>query len=242
MSWTIALLVALINGLLTALVTIPVAERLMEVHNVSNFEGKRGFAMAFLFIPAGFVAGALLGLVGTKLAHAVEWAQFWKAAGFGVLLAQGSLFGIAGLSLLSVPRPPLIEGRRLDLQIEVMVPLERITHEARERDGMRISLYAGDKDNHYADVDTANYRQEGGLFIVPATAPLNSRSFRRSLSFHIGTGTWLALDLDLPPSPTAKDREWTGPMPMHEARTAVSARTLSDVRCRYRVVPSEPPS
>ena len=60
MSWKIALLVALINGVLTAAVTIPVAERLMEANDVSNFEGKRGFAIAFVFIPMGFVGGFLL--------------------------------------------------------------------------------------------------------------------------------------------------------------------------------------
>lgn len=236
MSWKIALLVALINGVLTAAVTIPVAERLMEAHDVSNFEGKRGFAIAFVFIPMGFVGGFLLGLLGTKLAHALEWTQFWKAVGFAVALGQGALFGIAGLSLLTVVRPPLLDGQALELQLEVLVPMARITPEARARDGMRISLYAGDKDNHYAEVDTARYRQEGEELIVPATARLNSRSFSRHVSFHIGTETWLALDLRLPASPTEKDLAWTTPEPMHEARTAVSDRTLTDVRCRYRVV------
>lgn len=236
MSWKIALLVALINALLTAVVTAPVAERLMEAHNVSNFEGKRGFAIAFVFIPAGFIGGFLLGLLGTKLAHAVEWAQFWKATGFAVALGQGTLFGIAGLSLLTVTRPPLIDGHPLELQLEVLVPMSRITPEAKAKDGIRISLYAGDKDNHYADVDTAAFRQEGGTFIVPATASLNSKSFQRSVSFHIGTETWLALDLTLPASPTEKNLDWTEPKPMHEARTAVSDHTLTDVRLRYRVV------
>ena len=235
MSWKIALLVALINGLLTAVVTVPVSEKLMEAHNVSNFEGKRGFAIAFVFIPLGFVGGFLLGLLGTKLAHAVEWAQFWKAAGFSAALGQGALFGIAGLSLLTVVRPPLIDGQALELQLEVLVPMARITPEARARDGMRLSLYAGDKDNHYADIDTALYRQEGEVLIVPATARLNSKSFTRHVSFHIGEETWLALDLRLPAAPTEKDFAWTTPEPMHEARTAVSDRTLTDVLCRYRV-------
>lgn len=236
MSWKIALLVALINAFLTALVTVPVADKLMEAHNVSNFEGKRGYAIAFVFIPAGFIGGFLLGLLGTKLAHAAEWAQFWKAAGFAVVLGQGALFSIAGLSLASVPRPPVIDGQPLELQLEVLVPMDRITPEARMIDGIRISVYAGDKDNRYANVDTSAFKQEGGTFIVPATATLNSRSFQRSVSFHIGTETWLAYDLQLPAKPTGKDSAWTEPKPMHEARTAVSNRTLTDVLIRYRVV------
>ncbi len=239
MSWKVALLVALINALLTALVVVPVAEKLMDAHHVSNFEGKQGFAIAFVFIPAGFIGGFLLGLLGTKLAHAAEWAQFWKALGFAVALGQGVLFSIAGLSLLTIVRPPLIDGQSLVLQMEVLVPMSRITPEARMKDGMRISLYAGGKDNHYADVDTSAFRQEGGLFIVPATASLNSRSFQRSVSFHIGTETWLAYDLLLPATPAEKDFDWTEPKPMHEARTAVSDRTLTDVLLRYKVVKGE---
>lgn len=64
MSWKIGITVALLNGIVTALVTAPVADALMGMHGVSDFEGERGMALVFLFIPAGFFGGALLGLVG----------------------------------------------------------------------------------------------------------------------------------------------------------------------------------
>ena len=111
MSWKIALVVALLPALITASPTVFVADKVTGLHGVSDFEGKRGYAIVFLFIPAGFIGGFLLGLLGTKLVSAVEWMQFWKALGLSLLLGQVALFGIAGLSLLSCllytsPSPP----------------------------------------------------------------------------------------------------------------------------------------
>ncbi|MCC7503148.1 MAG: hypothetical protein IT229_11505, partial [Flavobacteriales bacterium] len=73
MSWMIAFVVALLNGVITALVTALVADHLTKLHKVSDREGGRGMAVVFLFVPAGFIGGLLLGLLGTYLVHATEW-------------------------------------------------------------------------------------------------------------------------------------------------------------------------
>ena len=238
MSWKIGITVALLNGIVTALVTAPVADALMGMHGVSDFEGERGMALVFLFIPAGFFGGALLGLVGARLMHASEWAQFGKAAGLSLALSQVTLFGVAGLDVLSVPRPPKLEGQRLALEIEVYVPLARITPRSREPGQIRLSLDAGDEDNRYAELDQSEFREEGGMLVVPAVAQLNSVSSRRIVSFHIEEHTWLAFDLTLPAKPSADDFAWTQPAPMREARRAGEASPASDVLLRYRVVKS----
>ena len=237
MSWKIALVVALLTALVTAFVTAFVADKVTGLHGVSDFEGKRGYAVVFLFIPAGFLGGFLLGLLGTKMVGATDWAQFWKAAGLSVLLGQVALFGIAGLSLLSIPRPLKHEGAALALEVEVRVPLERVTERSREPDQIRMSLYAGPKDNAYATIDRSKFREEGGYLIVPALADLHTRSSTRMLSFHMEEHTWLAFDLPLPESPEPGD--WSGPSPMRDARTAGNATVWSDVQLRYRVVPAE---
>lgn len=237
MSWKIALVVALLTGIITALVTAPVADKVTRMHGVSDFEGGRGMGIAFVLIPAGFIGGFLLGLLGTKLVHALEWSQFWKALGLSVLLGQAGLWGIAGLSLLSIPRPPLLDGEMLTLEVEVSVPLARLTPGAREPNGIRLSLYAGDKDNHYADIDRQRFREVNGMLVVTALAGVNSTPPFRTLSFHIEDHTWLAFDLNgLPPVPTASDLEWSELRPMRDASTAGREQTLSDVLLRYRVV------
>lgn len=237
MSWKIALLVALLTGIITALVTAPVADRVTQRHGVSDFEGGRGMAIAFVLIPAGFIGGFLLGLLGSKLVHAVEWAQFWKALWLSIVLGQAGLWGIAGLSLLPIPRPPLLDGEALALEVEVSVPLARVTPGARDPNGIRLSLYAGDKDNHYADIDRQRFREVNGMLVVTALAGLNSTPPFRTLSFHIEDHTWLAYDLNgLPPVPTAKDLAWSVPSPLRDAREAGREAAVSDVFLRYRVV------
>lgn len=236
MSWKIAILVALLTGVITAVVTAPVADKVTKMHGVSDFEGGRGMAVAFLFIPAGFIGGLLLGLLGTKLVHATEWVQFWKALGLSVLLGQVVLFGVSGFSLLGMPRPPKMDGGTLSLEIEVHVPLARITQRAREQDQIRMSLYAGPKDNQYATIDPARYREEGGMLIVTGLAGLYSHSYMRSISFHLEDHTWLAFDVPLPATPKVSDLEWTPLQPMHQAQRTNGQQERTDVLLRYRVV------
>jgi MFS family permease len=237
MSWKIALTVALLTAVITAIVTAPVAEKMTKVHGMSDFEGGRGMAIAFLFIPAGFVGGLLLGLLGTKLVGAVEWSQFWKAAGLSIALGQVALWGISGLSLLGIPQPPLLDGQPLALEVEVMVPKTRITPRSLEPDQIRLSLYAGPKDNAYATIDRSRFQEVDSMLTVHALAPLNSKAYGRTFSFHIGEDTWLAFDLnELPAKPTAAHFEWSEPSPLRDAKVAGQQSTLSDVLLRYRVV------
>ena len=241
MHWKIALVVALLSGIVTAFVTAFVADKVTGMHGVSDFEGKRGYAVVFLFIPAGFVGGALLGLLGTKLMHATEWAHFWKAAGLSIVLGQLALFGIAGLSLLGIPRPPKIAGHELALEVEVHVPLARITERSRRPDQIRMSLYASRKDNRSATIDRSLDREENGKLIVTGVAGLYSRSYERWLSFHIEEDTWLGFDLPLAATPTAADMEWSTLAPLRTVRrTSSDEAKVTDVLLRYRVVKTEP--
>lgn len=238
MSWKIAFAVALLTAIITALVTAPVADKMSKLHGVSDFEGARGMAIVFLFIPAGFVGGFLLGFLGTKLAHATEWAHFWKAAGISVLLGQVALFGISALSFLTMPRPLIVRDQGVAIEVEVKVPMTMITPRSREPNQMRMSLYAGDRDNSSVGLDTALYREEGDHLIVPATVPLRSQSSTRILSFHIEESVWLAFDFYLPPKPLLNDA-WSDYAPLRDARSTGSESQQAEVLLRYRVVAAE---
>jgi hypothetical protein len=237
MSWKIALSVALLSGLVTALVTAPVAYKLAGLNGVSEFEGKRSMYVFFYFVPLAFIGGFLLGLVGTKLQGATEWAQFWKAAGLSAGLGLGALVAIAGLSYLSAPHAPKEAGKALGLEVEVLVPMDQLTTNYREPHIIRMGLYAGDNDNRVVPVDTTNFREETGVLVVPALAPLYSHAPRRNLSFHLEE-TWLAFDLPLPYKPTA-DSTWSTPAPMRDATTAGATSVWNTIQVRYRVVTFE---
>lgn len=240
MSWKIAVLVALLTGVITAVVTAPVADKMTKLHGVSDREGGRGMAIVFLFVPAGLIGGLLFGLLGTKLVHATEWIHFWKASGVSLLMSHTVLFGISGLSMMGLPRPPLMDGHPLALEAEVLVPVARIPSGKFDPQYLRTSLYAGPKDNQYAEIDTAHIRTENGYIVVPAKVDLNSRSDFRMFSFQAENSISVTLDpLPLFASPTAKDLQWTQPTPMRESTITGSAYTYTDILLRMRVVKQE---
>ncbi len=237
MNWKIALVVALLTALVTAAVTAPVAVEVMDLRGVSNMEGAQGYAVAFLFIPAALIGGFLVGLLATRMVHASEWRHFWKALGTSVVIGQVGLFGIAGLSVAGLPRPLQRDGLPLAVEFEVRLPEEAVPQEDLGPGGIRLSLYAGRDDNHYARIDTARYRRESGHLIVSATADLNSRRANRMVYFHVGTHTQLALDpLPLPATPGGADMEWTTFVPLTEAKYGGGTSAITDAQLRYRVV------
>jgi hypothetical protein len=235
MSWKIAIVVALLTGIITALVTIPVADQVTRMHGVSDREGARAMGIVFFLAPLALVGGLLLGLLGTKLTGAVEWVQFGRALGVSLGMSVGAVLGIAGLSLLSIPRAPEALGTSLALEVEVLVPRAEVPTDVRTPDVLRMSLYAGDNDNRTVALDTASYREEGDVLVIPATATLFSRAATRILSFHIGTERWLAFDLPLPPEPVA-NATWSTPAPLRDATTSGANSVWSAVQLRYRVV------
>lgn len=241
MSWKIALVVAIITALITAALTAPVADHVTRKLKVSNFEGGRGMAIAFIFIPAGFIGGFLLGLLGTKLVHAVEWAQFWKAAGLSLAMGLGSMGAIAGLFLLSVPKPPLIDGELLELEAEILVPEHLQPKDSLSDRNPRVSLYAGDKDNRYVEVDFKKLRTGEKTLLIPLRAGLNTVSHTRMLSLTIDDSASYTLDMPLQPAPRREDLEWTPPMPMRLSNITGNGYTFTDVMVRYRVVKTGKP-
>ena len=238
MSWKIGIVVALLTALITALVTGPVADKLTGMHGVPNVEGRREFSIVFLFMPTAFVVGFLLGLLGTRLVGPTDWMHFWKALGVSVLLGQVALWGVAGLSLLALPRPPVVDGHRLALEMEVRVPRDRLPPEWASPGAVRMSLYAGHRDNHYLGLDPTRFRLEDDALVVPARTVLNSRTPFRSISFLLGAEVWVAHDLPLPATPVP-DGIWSGPWPMRDARDARSKDHPSGATLRYRVVRDE---
>lgn len=241
MSWKIAIAVALLTAVITALVTAPVADKVTRMIGVPDREGGRGMLVAFILIPAGFIGGFLFGILGARLAHALEWAQFWRATGFSLALGLGALAAIAGVALLSVVRPPLLDRHSLALRIEVRVPARLLPAGPLDKGALRMSLFAGEQDNHYADIDTAHVRMQDDSLVVPGEARLYSKATFRMVGFHFdGTDGWALDPLPLPPVPTEKDLEWTAPMRMREARVNGTRYTFTDVMLRYRVVKKEP--
>ena len=242
MSWMIAIVVAIITALVTAVLTAPVSDHVTKKLGVSNFEGGRGMAIAFIFIPAGFIGGFLLGLLGTKLVHALEWAQFWKAAGLSLAMSLGALGAIAGMFLLSIAKPPLLDGELLELQAEILVPRDLQPKDTLSDRNPRVSLYATRDDNRYVEIDTKALRPGGDTLLIPLRTPLNTVSGQRMLSLTIDDRVGYTLDMPLQPAPRKEDLAWTEHLPMRLSQVTNTQYEYTRVLVRYRVVKKGKPA
>jgi MFS family permease len=238
MSWKIAILVAFITALVTGAVTAPVADHVTKAMKVSDMEGGRGYLVVFLILVA-LVGGAIVGVLMTRVAGAVEWHQFWKAQGFALLAGLGLLFAIAGAFLLSVPSKVSMDGHALGLDFEVLVPKELAPKAPVTAEALRMSLYVGPDDNRYVELDTAQLRWVGETLMITGQAALNTVGHGRMLSLIIADSTSYTLDMPLRARPREEDLAWTDPLPMRLSTVAGTGYTYTPITVRYRVVKKE---
>lgn len=235
MSWKIALLVAFLTAVVTGIVTAFVAEYTTKAMKMSNFEGGRGYAVAFLIL-AALIGGAIIGLVMTRLVGAIEWVHFWKAQGWALLVSNGLVFGIAGLCLLSIPKKPLLDGEEIALEAELFVPQDLGPKGPPDEKNLRLSLYAGSDDNRYVDIDTTRLHREADLLVIPVEASLNTVASVRMLSLTVNDSVGYTLDMPLQPAPREEDLAWTERLPMRLSQVTNTRYTYTRVLVRYRVV------
>ena len=238
MSWKIAIVVALLTAVLTAIITAPVADHVTKKMKVSNMEGGRAYLVIFL-IGAGLLGGGVIGVIATMVVGAMEWGQFWKAEGVALLFSNAALFSIAGLCLLSVPKPLRMDGQLVALDIEVFVPEANGPVGKPSKKNLYMSLYANNDDNRYVEIDHGRVRHVEGMFVIQAEAALNTVSHNRMLSLTINDSIGYTLDMPLVPVPRKKDLEWTDRMRTRLSKVTDTTYEYTDVLVRYRVVKKE---
>ncbi|MBL8001006.1 MAG: hypothetical protein JNL05_03505 [Flavobacteriales bacterium] len=238
MSWSVAIAVAVVNGLICGALVVPLSFALMRAHKVHDRDGGMSMGIIFQVAPVTFVLAALLGLWGTHLAGASGWDRFWAAVGWSAGIGLGVMGLFAAFSLLGIQRPPRIDGAALELQVEVTVPASSLPEGTLDLDQLKLSLYAGPRDNHYGDIDRQGIRRVGADWVVHGRAAINSIAPQRMLSLQAAPDTSFVLDMPLAPLPTKADLAWAGPFTTREGRLRDGQLLPTAVTMRYRVVRS----
>ncbi len=239
MSWPLALLAGLVNGVLGAALTVFAADLGTTWHRVSNMEGGRGMLIAFVYLPLGFTV-----VVGVRVARARAVTSF--PAGLArVGVAGGATVGLVavalGLAWLSADRPPTLEGKELNLAFEIRLPpAYPVRDSLRERD-FRVGVVVSSSDRAYADLAFDSVRVDGDAVIVPGSARLRSRGYR---TFSVGYGpdpgserVTQVLDLPLAPSPKRADSAWTDWRSLTRSFGGDVVPEGVRTQVRYRVLP-----
>ena len=72
MRWPSALLIGVICAVLGTVLALVLGDAITKAYRVSNFEGQRGYAVVFLFAPAGLLLGLIIGIVAARMRSASE--------------------------------------------------------------------------------------------------------------------------------------------------------------------------
>lgn len=106
-------LIALLTGLLGAVIGVVGGDLTTRAHHVSDMEGERGMLVVFVIVPACIVAGIIVGVVAARLIPAPGlggWFKAQLAAWAAVVIIAGVVFGYAWMR---APRPPLLNGQEV---------------------------------------------------------------------------------------------------------------------------------
>src|SRR2546423_10786814 len=117
-----ALGIAILTGLVGMFLAFFAAEWLTRLYHVSDFEGERAYAVVFLFAPAGFVTGVVLGFFAGVVFRWPGFAGYLKSQGLAIAGTVCFIGIISGISWLDSDHTPQINGKNVALEFELKVP------------------------------------------------------------------------------------------------------------------------
>ena len=224
------LLVALISAIAAAVLAGFISDAATTAHHVSNMEGGRGW-LILICIALSFLVGGAIGAIATR----IRVKKFTYAL-LAALLADTALAVVAGaVAMLTVDSPPRIDGHRLHLEFEVMLPAGEAL--PKEGEDTLTVMVTGFIDESYPTLHQAQATQRDGRFVVPGSMPISSHTEHRELIVRLGRDDEQDFELKLPPSPRKEDEtwsEWTAP---HREAASLPLAKEREVAVRYRVQP-----
>ncbi len=236
MSWLSSIGVAIITGLIGMVVSGFLATLAVDWYRISSFEGGSGYFVVGLAL-VGLIAGAVIGIIASRLVGAGADPRFLKALGAGVGTVGLLGLAIGGGARLLADIPPTIDGQPLLLAVELQWPASDSTDPASypgfgfTRLGTAAGRVVRASETGPLFVDLA--RREAGRWIVPGVTSIFTSRGTRILDVGIGDSLLGGFIINLPGSPGPKQREWSEWYP----HAKPGAPPLPDgFRYRFRVI------
>ncbi|HEX4348856.1 MAG TPA: hypothetical protein VH251_00640, partial [Verrucomicrobiae bacterium] len=121
MNWMLSIVIAVLTGVLGLFATGLLAAGYASWYRMSDFEGRVGYFVIFSALVGGVIS-LFIGLAVSRLVAGVE-PGFFKGLGFawGTVLLIGGVLGAIAWLLADIP--PKIDGNKLELQVEIKLPV-----------------------------------------------------------------------------------------------------------------------
>lgn len=236
-----SVLATLANGLLTALFAGIaagfVAELCAQWSRVGNAEGARGFYVLFRIL-GGAVAGFFIGLVCAQLAPAGNGNPFLRGLALSAAVVSGGLLVITLVAYLQADLPPRLNGRRLELEVELRLPPAAPGRPEPDLQPMVTLHGASSGACSWTTASSNVVTDAAGRRILPAILGLASSHPRKVMLVSWSAGPTLTYPLPLPARPGDADFRWSDWLNPAETATP-SPETRPDAadarQLRYRV-------
>lgn len=213
-------------------------------YRISSREGASG---CFLVAVAGFgcLAGFAVGLICARVVAAGASAGFFRELG----LALGVTAALLGLAALfcrqGADRPPTLDGRELDVEIEVRLPAGQAPQPLRDDDippYVTITADSGGRHQTSGPLRVADAWLEEGRWIVPGAVALETSDPGKTLGVRLPGQETQFFRLPLPARPDPAVMGWSPWLdePTFGNLTPVASEAALAVRCRVRVTEPDP--
>lgn len=212
MNWLASIGVGIVSAPLAGLICGTAAVVCAEWARIPQREGAAGFFAAGMAL-LGAIVGLILGIVFARGAMTALFGSeptFAKALG----LTLGSLAAVSlvitALVRLTADLPPKIDGRNLELAIELRYPPG--SHVPATGDvtpyATLVRLSDGDQQG-YATLEASSAREDAGRVIVPVTLRIDTSAARKLLRIRIQQDQLLHFALGFGSKPQQEDFEWS---------------------------------
>lgn len=232
MNWLAAIGVGLLSAPITGFIIGTAATLWIDWMRVPQREG----GAAYLLVMISVLAALIAFVVGILVARGVIISD--PSFGKAVVVTSGIAAMVAtvttGVVWLAADLPPKVDGRRLQLLVELRYP-PRTPLEGDRLNGY-VALLRG-SDGHsrgYGSVNVENAREVDGRYVIAAELPLETSEAKKLLSV-VSEEFKLTFPVGFGSKPQQADFEWSGWTP-HAAPHADFS-----IRYRVQVEPAPPP-
>jgi hypothetical protein len=238
MSWPLSFVVALLNAVLGCVGAMVVAGIGVSWYRITSREGASGFFVLGMGL-LGVLGGALIGLLVARFVAASPQATFLKGLGYAWGVSVVLLLLITAISWLAADFPPKLEGKYLEVEVELLCPTTWSTPRVKKNVFHYVSLTAdeGARRQTSGSVDLAGGTLQDGRWKVSALVPLQTSSAGKSFGISLNDDhqQFLRPERIIPPKPSKKDFEWSS---WQSNTTDMQGKTVPEAEAfslRYRV-------
>jgi hypothetical protein len=211
MNWFLSIFIGILTATVGAIGAGFVANAAVDWYRITSREGASGYFVVFMGL-VGMIGGLLIGIVAARLVAASGSPGFFKGLGCALGTAITLLAVIGGLAWLAADLPPKIDGKELELAVEVRCPTGfEMPRDVSSPYSWYVSLTAahGSRSQGTGTLRLQEAIQVDGRWIIPATVFLHTSDLGKSLGIGLAGHPEQFFNLPLPAKPSRTDMSWS---------------------------------